>query len=188
MPILIFDDKHTYPVTQGNEYMGYFRVHIINPVVMAWLEDHKIGCEVISQFSPPMIKLHNCEHQQRVQRKFKTTLYKNMLTTINRPPHTYDQFTNNPLKLIAQAWLPLKILRNLWNATTYSVNIPEKFLTPIAHPYMSADHMAAILNPELQTWLTKYLPVIKIWYDRNTVRIQFKYEDDAALFKLTWSV
>lgn len=110
------------------------------------------------------------------------------LQTINRPHHTYDQFTNNPIKRLLQYFLPLRIVRKLWTTNHHTITLKESHLVEYSNPYYgNTSDTITDLNRDVEIWLEDHIKHIKILrYFNEPKAIIFEEEETAALFRLTF--
>lgn len=148
-----------------------------------WLIDHRIKYDQYQLRNHIVLIVHNIHDVNLIKKTFNTKELKPMIQTINRPQHTYDQFTNNPLKLLAQSLLPLRILRKLWNIEARWIELPKECVDYAHNPMHNSDFV--VMKPHIEDWLENNILNIKVWNNGISISIQFKTEELAALFKLT---
>lgn len=147
-----------------------------------WLIDHRITYKQYQLRNNIVLIVDNIHDINLIKKTFNTKEYKPMIQTINRPQHTYDQFTNNPLKILAQSILPLKILRKLWTIEARWIKLkPDQ----IELFYLPNNFPSNQMKLHIEQWVELHIKDIKVWNDGINIHLQFKTEELAALFKLS---
>jgi hypothetical protein len=176
MTHLVIPEKWSHKASTYNHYL-------LDLELQTWLTIRYIEYHQYMLQGNMVLVLDNYHDVRKLKEKFQATELK-MIQTINRPKHTYDQFTNNPLKMLAQFFLPLNILRKLWNINARWITVTDPHLDYQTYSnYPSDQH--PVLKPHIESWIEEHIQDIKLWPNHDYIELQFRTEELAALFKLS---